>query len=250
MRVSTGPNPHTDFEQFFAVKFHLDQCLEDLRSVCLSGNDARMRDACCALIQVYIAYHPRPHLPWLGLTEDRYQAVVVMLRLEFRRLGELIEYEQVDSSTIREKSRRSARLVVIDALQKVAAALEDVAPFYRSSLSPKELIDEARFQYRLVVVTKPRMAFFDGDQLSVDWNKKSKPWELLRYLAAKGEQLKCVDQYDPSGNPSPSAMSTTKGRLCQYLMDSEPTPNSPASQLACCIETTKEGEYYLNLAPH
>jgi hypothetical protein len=184
------------------------------------------------------------------LTEDRYQAVAGMLRLEFRRLGELIECERVGSSTIREKNRRSARLVVIEALQKVAAALEDVASLYRSSLSPEEIIDEARFQHRLVVVTKPRMAFFDGDKLNVDWNKKSKPWELLRYLAAKGERLECVDQYDLSGSPSPSALSTTKGRLCKYLMDSDPSPNSPASQLACRIETTKDGEYYLDLPPN
>jgi hypothetical protein len=223
-------------EEFFTTNFKLDECLEKLRNTCLSGDDVRMRDACCTLLQVYIAYHPRPQLSWLGVTEDRYQVTAEILRREFRRLSEVVECALVDSSTFREARRRPAMIVDLDSVQQVAAALADVAELYRQSVCPVELIEEARTLHRLVVVTKPRMAFFDGVKLDVDWNAMSKSWELLLHLAARAERLDGVDQYDLDGAPGAGVLSTRKYRLCKYLINSDDSTNSPAAQLASRID--------------
>jgi hypothetical protein len=236
-------------ERFFTTKFKLDECLEKLRNTCLSGEDMRMRDACCSLLQVYIAYHPRPQLPWLDVTEDRYQVTAEILRREFRRLFEVVEYGLVASSTVREAHRRGAMIVDLDSVQQVAAALADVAELYRQSVCPVELIEEARTLHRLVVVTKPRMAFFDGVKLDIDWNAMSTSWELLLHLAARAERLVGVDQYDLGGVPNARVLSTRKYRLCKYLLDSDDSLNSPASQLASRIGKASGGEYYLDLDP-
>ncbi|MDA1013987.1 MAG: hypothetical protein O3A00_05990 [Planctomycetota bacterium] len=246
--MQTSDDPHGEYEPFFMTMIHLDKCVENLKATCLSGDDGRMRDACCTLMQVYIAYHPRPELPWLDLREDIYQAKSGMLGLEFRRLFELIEYDQVDARTIQESGRRQASIVVMDAIQQVLAAIEDVAELYRRELSLEEIINEARSQYRLVVVTRPRMVFFDGEKLNVDWNRKNRPWELLRFLAAQGERLDCVDRYHISGSPTPHALSNLKSRLCKILMESDDLPNVPATQLAALIEHA-DGAMRLDLAP-
>lgn len=246
--MQTSDDPHGEYESFFMTMIHLDKCVDELKTTCFSDDDGRMRDSCCTLMQVYIAYHPRPELPWLELSEDCYQAKAGILGLEFRRLCELIEYDQVDPRTIQESGRRQASIVVMDAIQQVLAAIEDVAELYRSELSPDEIINEARSRHRLVVVTRPRMAFFDGVKLNIDWNRQKRPWELLRFLAAKGERLDCVDRYHLSGSPTPHALSNLKSRLCKILMESDDLPDAPATQLAARIEHA-DGEMRLDLPP-
>ncbi|MEK6234593.1 MAG: hypothetical protein N2C14_07760, partial [Planctomycetales bacterium] len=247
--MQTSDNPHGEYEPFFMTMIDLDKRVKELKATCLSGDDARLRDACCALMQVYIAYHPRPELPWLDLREDYYQAKVGLLGLEFRRACEPIEHDQVDSRTIRESGRRQASIVVMDAIHRVLAAIEDVAELYRRELSPEEIINEARLRYRLVVVTRPAMAFFDGEKLRVDWNRKKRPWELLRFLAAQGERLDCVDRYRLSGSPSPHALSNLKHRLCKFLMESDDAADAPGGQLATRVEHV-DGEVRLDLQPN
>ena len=136
----------------------------------------------------------------------------------------------------------------MDAIQQVLAAIEDFAELYRRELSPEEIINEARSRYRLVVVTRPRMAFFDGEKLNIDWNRKKRPWELLQFLAAQGERLDCVDRYHLSGSPTPHALSNLKSRLCKILMESDELPDAPATQLAALIEHA-DGEMRLDLLP-
>jgi hypothetical protein len=245
--MKTSDDPHGEYEPFFMTMIHLDKCVENLKATCLSGDDGRMRDACCTLMQVYIAYHPRPELPWLVLREDIYQAKAGILGLEFRRLFELIEYDQVDARTIQESGRRQASIVVMDAIQQVLAAIDDVAELYRRELSPEEIINEARTQHRLVVVTKPRLVFWDAVELGINWNRKSASWEMLLHLAAHAEQLDGIDQYDLSGVMDNRALSVRKFNLCKHLRNAE--VGSPAAQLAAHLEKVPRGECYIDLQP-
>ena len=247
--VQTEDDPLAAYPQFLTAKFELEKRVDELRATCFSDDEPRMRDACCILTQVYLVYHPRPILPWLGLTEDRYQVPADMLGLEFWRLCELIEYDHSGGVSIRESSRRQTRLIVMDSLQKVAGALADIAPMYRQAVSPEDIIGEARYQYRLLVVTNPRMVFFDGVLLSVNWNRQNRPWELLLNLAAQRTRLAGVDRYALSGSPSPHGLSGIKYRLSKILMELDELSTAPGAQLASRIEITKEREFYLDLAP-
>jgi hypothetical protein len=235
-------------ERLFATMIDVDQRITELRSTCLSGDDARMRDSACMLLQAYIAYHPHSQLSWLSVPESLYQACAGMLRSQFRHRVELVECQWINATTIQESGRRQASIVVMDAIEQVLSAIEDVAELYRRELSPEEIINEARSRYRLVVVTRPRMAFFDGEKLNIDWNRKKRPWELLQLLAAQGERLDCVDRYHLSGAPTPHALSNLKSRLCKILMESDDLPDAPATQLAALIEHV-DGETRLDLPP-
>ena len=244
----TGDDPHAAYSEFFTAKFELEKRVDELRATCFSGDDPRMRDACCILTQVYLVYHPRPVLPWLGLSEDRYQAPAGMVGLEFRRLFELIEYDQPDGVSIRESSRRQTPLIVVDSVQKVAGALADIAPMYRQALCPEDIIEEARHRYRLLVVTNPRMVFFDSVLLRINWNRKNKLWEFLQQLAARGAQLASVDRYHLNGAPSQHTMNQTKYRLSKLLLELDDSPTAPGANLAARIEHSKEREFHLDLA--
>jgi len=246
-RSSDGRNHSHD--RLFAAMLQVDQCVEELKTTCFRGNDAQMRDSCCALMQVYAAFHSKPRIPWLDLPESHCQVSGKMLRVQFRRRGELIECERVDAGRIREIGRREASLIDIESVHTILAAIEDVAELYRRDLFPEEIIDEARSRYRLVVVAQPRMAFFDGVKLDIDWNRQGRLWELCQLLAEHGERLECVDRHHLSGSPRPHAFTNLKSRLCRILMESDDSPNGPATQLAALIENV-EGEMRLDLPPN
>eukprot|EP00913_Durusdinium_trenchii_P022830 g21434.t1 len=169
MRImQTSDDPHHEYETFFMTKHRLDNCVEELRATCLSGDDPRMRDACCALMQAYIAYHPRPQLPWLDMTADCYQAKAGILGLEFRRLHELIEFDQVDSKTIQESGRRQANIVVMGAIHKVLAALEDVAELYRQSLRLRSCCPSKKVKRTREDIRREQQALLEKNKGEID----------------------------------------------------------------------------------
>jgi hypothetical protein len=60
---------HVDYalaERIFSRKVALDQAIDALTKASHLGNEARLRDACVTLVQVYAAYMPEPQLDWLG----------------------------------------------------------------------------------------------------------------------------------------------------------------------------------------
>lgn len=47
----------------------LGQSHTELQGICLTGADARVREACITLVQVYAEFHPAARLDWLGISD-------------------------------------------------------------------------------------------------------------------------------------------------------------------------------------
>lgn len=57
----------SDLEAVVLARSDFERRLKSLREACLAGKDARTRDSCIVLTQVYAAYAPHPRLDWLAL---------------------------------------------------------------------------------------------------------------------------------------------------------------------------------------
>ncbi|MCY2995961.1 MAG: hypothetical protein NTY19_50140 [Planctomycetota bacterium] len=237
-------------ERAFEAKFALDRSIQQLREAWLLGTEPRLRNACCTIVQVYTAYHPCAALPWADTTVGDLAPHAAMLRFFFRHTGEITEIELLDAQKARVVGHRKAQLVDMSLVRSVAAALDDLEEMYEEGVMPEDLINEARTQHRLVVVVSPRMVFWDGVKLDVDWNGKDKSWEMMLLLAARAEQLEGVDQHGLSGAHDNRGLSVRKHNLIKQLTADNRVGNSPAAELAARIEKRPKGECYLDLEPN
>jgi len=131
-----------------------------LEHLCCGGDAAAMREACMALLQVFVAYRPQPALGWLQLPPQYFSKAAT-----FRYLVE---------------SRGD--LEVTDC---VAAALANVAPLFHRDLDVSDLITLAKDRCALVVVTGPgrREIHWRGKLVKSDWDGRDKQWQLVVALA-------------------------------------------------------------------
>jgi hypothetical protein len=240
----SGENASEALERIFAAKINLDECLRNLRESCLTGNEPRLRNACCTLTQVYVAYHPCAKLSWLQSTARDLDAVSATIRCFFRHGGEIIEVERLCRHRFREVGRHRASLIDMNLIRQVAAALDDVKQLYHHGIMPEDLIEEARHSYRLLVVERPRMVFWDGDLLEIDWNNRDKSWELMLNLAAAAEGLQDMDRFALTGASTDRMLSIRKHELTKLLMQT-----AHGLELAAHIEKIRGGRVHVTLDP-
>jgi hypothetical protein len=170
----------------------LREAHERLKDRCLAGPEARVRNACIALLQVYAAYRPRADLTWLGLPPAWTRAPVIRHRVE---------------------RQHDVRLP-----EQVAAALLDVAPLYRRDMDPAALIEETCRSCALVVVMGQgrREAFWQGRLLDVDWLAQRAQWEFLVELVKHASSKQGVDACD-LGDGAPASLKDRRSRLKRLL---------------------------------
>ena len=187
----------------------LEDRIAELRSLCLAGPEAALRDSCIVLTQVYLAYHPRPDLPWLGLATPFNKGEARLLQHHITR------------------SRTS------EPLDRIALALADLNRLPGDS--PPRRIDRnpAIDAGGLVLIDQPRTAFWERKPIEADWDRHPKPWEFLRRLAEKGRRAGAVREADLYADvPSPSAMANRFHRLKKLLPPSLWTHIVPAGSRA------------------
>ncbi len=254
-RLSTGgkwsyETAGAAYSRASAAVLALEKSIQQLRESWLLGTEPRLRNACCTLIQAYTAYHPCPAIPWADATVGELTPYAAVLRSLFRRRGELTEVQPPNAKAGPVVGRREAQIVDMKLVRMVAAALDDLKEMYEQETMPEDLINEARSKHRLVVVVSPRMVFWDGVNLGINWNRKEKSWEMLMHLAAHAEELKGVDQFRLSGVRTHRGLSVRKHNLIKHLTPDNSTDDSPAAQLAARIQKNAGGECYLELKPH
>ena len=232
----------------FNAKLKCDQKLQALRESWLTGREFRLRNACCTLLQAYVAYHPCPELKWAQISADQLAVHGAMLRTFFRHKGEIVDVAPLGNSKAKIVGRREAQLVDWKLMQQVAAALEDITELYESDISPEDLIDEARNQYQLVLVLNPRMVFWEGQELVIDWDNKEKQWELLEQFVIRGTG-EGVDRHHLTGEPNLHAFSGRRNRLINTLREAAGESRLHGQQLASRIPRMKDGRCRLNVDP-
>jgi hypothetical protein len=143
-----------------------------LENLCLTGLDAQMRDSCIAMVQLYAEYHPSPDLSWLGVSDVAFAHFQGRLRQNIESARDL------------------------ETIERIAAALASLRLLYRDLPPTISAIDEAVAGGGLVLIGQTREVFWERQPISKEWNRYSKPWELLWQLAAKARAGSAVGNFD------------------------------------------------------
>ena len=153
------------------VRAELHEKVDRLKIVCFTGSEARVRDACIALLQVFGAYRRRADLTWLGLPSESVQLAACDI-------------------PHRVKHRRDASVA-----EQIAAALTEFAGMYRRPFEPEELIEQKRQSHALVLVMGrgSRAVYWRDDLVAQDWSVHATPWDLLCVLAEQSKTGQGVD---------------------------------------------------------
>jgi hypothetical protein len=236
-----GEAAHALAARLFSAKVRLDQAIDELRQACHAGTEARLRDACTTLVQVYVAYSPAPHLDWLGCPWDPVTAYAAIIRTVVRPPGEVISVLPGGQDRFRVVGRQRANLCRPDVVQGIAAALAVVAEIYRRPVEADELIDWLRQEKRLVLVNRrPRSIYWDGEPIGPDWDRSSALWDLLWKLARRARRRQPVLREELTKPDQDSTrVKVRRSRLSKHI--------PPA--LDVLIEAVRPGGYRLILDP-
>jgi hypothetical protein len=227
-------------DKVFKANVDLDRAIHKLREACFQGAEARLRDACCALVLVTIAYAPNPDLTWLndlGLSPEGYGQIV---RSNVCPLENVTQVERGADGKLRGVGQTKARLCRPDMATGIAAALAEVDVIYRRPAESEDLVEWLRQEHRLVIVDKQsRVVYWDGKEVVDAWEKKRVLWDFLWKLAQRAGQERPLRREDiqpgTTGNPGKHR----RGRLSEIL---------PGS-LDVLIEDDRSGGYQLHLKP-
>lgn len=165
-----------------------------LRTMCLANPQAAMREDLMVLTQAYNAFHLQPLLDWLDLPAEilRYGAGLLRNAVLDRHRSEITD--RVATAV------RSLRL------------LDEAIPANRSE------VDRVIRAGGLVLIKRPRAAYWANRRVDVDWDRHARDWELLLKLVEKAKLGTAVDHHDLyTESKATSTMSTRKNRLCTVL---------------------------------
>ena len=174
LQLPVGKPSFVAQERMLASSFDVEQKYQLVSDDWRQGNEPRLRNACLALLQTYIAYRHAPRLPWLEVDSQALPVEGRTLRSFFRHRGTVVLAEQNNDGCLYVVNRREAFLIDIQMIRHVAAVLEDVAALYHRGVHADDLIAEAKDQFRLVVVVRPRMVFWNGALLNLPWDRAPK----------------------------------------------------------------------------
>ncbi|QDU21814.1 hypothetical protein [Urbifossiella limnaea] len=172
----------------------LEARVRALYASCWPEPEGAYRDSCVTLVQAYVAYHPDPHVEWLGDASAE---------------------SALGGHVFRHNVSHARKLEVTD---RVAAALADLRRMYAEEPPGQSALDEAVASGGLVVAEALPQAFWSGKPLTVAWHRHPMPWKLLLLLARKARFHTHVVELDVyEDDVSESAMATLLGRLKKLL---------------------------------
>jgi hypothetical protein len=173
-------------EKLFNAKVDLDQAIRTLREACNEGTEARLRDACCALVLVTIAYAPNPHLTWLNYPGLSPEACGQIIRSYVRPGGKVTLVERRVDGTLHGIDQSKAPLCRPDVATGIATALAEVEVIYRRPAESDDVVEWLRQERRLVLVDKQaRAVYWDGNEVVGSWDKQRVVWDFLWKLAQR-----------------------------------------------------------------
>jgi hypothetical protein len=225
--------------RLFDAKVTLDQSVERLKAACRAGIQPQRREACVTLTQVYAGYATSPVLDWLGFPRGSGSGSGGLIRSCVRRPGVLATAQREETGLITVVDQRSASLCDQEVLQRIAASLADVVPFYQLPEDPDDLIDWAAQRARLVLVDRsPRAVWWDGNNVAEGtWDTHLPEWNLLWILALNlGKPVDQMMLMRPEKHP----IKSRRHRLTRLL--------NGVLDLDNCIETLR-GQGYALLLP-
>jgi hypothetical protein len=170
---------------------HLKKKVIALRTACLTDRDAKIRDSCITLVQVYAAFYPNPELSWLGVPKRLITNGTAFLK-----------YSVTSNS-------------FLEALDRISLALLDLRDIQDRIDGQVEMAIQGG---GLVLIAEPRVVYWNKDEIFKPWEKHIMPWDLLWKLADKallGGVVQDKDIYDKRG--CKNRLSNLKGNLLKLL---------------------------------
>lgn len=216
----------TRWDDLNRISSDFNECFQSLRALCCSGQEARVRDSCIALLQIYVGFHQDADLSWLGPVA---KMVVNVSDLPYR------------------VSHRHEWAIP----ERAATALVDIAELVRRPQAPEDVVEEMKATHRLVLIEDQREGFFNGQSIDrsdeTKWHGASPHWEMLWTLADRARLKKSVDCYCLSNTrttkekqpPSHQAVKDRRSELKKLIV----------SELNDLILDAGPGTYRLALEP-
>ena len=234
-----GPSAHGTASHLFDAKVHLDPAIEVLRRLCHPA-DARLREACCTLTQIAAAYDPNPDLAWLGHPQWPSEAIARLIRTYIRPREEVFSNEGNGNGIATVVNRQGVPRCLPAMISGVAESLMTVKELYRRPIDPSDLIETLRHERRLLLVdSRPRAIFWDGNKLPADWDDNVALFDLLWKIAVFRKHNKQPIAEQLSGDGKKGSLKHRRLRLKTHL----------PKDLDSLIQSARPGSYCLHLGP-
>ncbi|WP_345326678.1 hypothetical protein [Novipirellula rosea] len=188
--IPAGPETSERFKAVSRIescRLKLNQAVEKLISACQEPAIQRQREAATALTLVYSAYSANPQLQWLGGNDSLWRVGGGIIRSWVRRRGTVQNQVRDPSGVIVLTPPVQASLCDPSVIRHIAYSLHEMQQFFAVPDDPREIIREAVYRAKLVMVDRePREVWFNG-QPACDaiWDNQPASWDLLWKLAIK-----------------------------------------------------------------
>ena len=165
-----GAKETNSWQKVTASRADLSERAAALKAMCFSGQEARLRDSCIALLQIMVGCRSDVDIRWLGLPPG-------------------LERNGAGMSHV---VKRRHNLTIAD---RVAAALADVADMMRRPPTPDEVIELKRRTHELVLAAGPGMwrMFWKDDDCGQELADKKVLRDFLWALAQRAKTGQCVE---------------------------------------------------------
>lgn len=186
--VPSGPGNSERFKALSRVmsrQFELDQAVEKLISVCQPPEKQRQREAAAALTLAYSAYSANPQLGWLGGNDSWWKAGGSIIRSWVRRRGTVQNQVRDPSGTIVLTPPVEESLCDPSVIRHIAYSLQEMQRFFAVVDDPREVIADAVYRAKLVLVERETRELWFNGQPACDafWDRHLASWDFLWKLA-------------------------------------------------------------------
>lgn len=169
---------------------------DKLNTMCFTGDEHALRNACIAVTQTYVEFHPKPRTDWLQLPGKQ----------STRRGGILTE--------------RLIHKPDFGTLDELCDAVNRVADHFAGTSKRQTEYEKKIATVPLVLRQDPPLAFWTGTKIDVNWKSKRLLWKFLWELtvaAQKGRAISELDIYGDDDDIGSTAFSRLKHRLSNLL---------------------------------
>ncbi len=194
----------------------LQQNYESLKALCCDGRQARLRQSCIVLVQIYAGYKPKADLTWLGLPAEYASAT--------HAIPYFVRNRRDDGTA-----------------EQAALALIEISDMFQKRADPETILAEAKARYQLVLVSGlgVQQLYWKGQLSDTKWDACPALWEFLWALGDKAKVGQGVDALSWGIEDVAVSLKDRKFRLKKMLPE----------ELHKRIVASGVGTYKLALAP-
>lgn len=172
----------------------LQQNYESLKALCCDGRQARLRQSCIVLVQIYAGYKPKADLTWLGLPTEYVSAAQAIPYLV--------------------RNRRDDGIA-----EQAALAMIEISDMFQKRADPETILVEAKERHSLVLVSGLGVLqlYWKGQLSDTKWDTYPALWEFLWALADKAKIGQGVDALSWGIEEATASLKDRKYRLKKLL---------------------------------